>query len=212
VAAELILADRAFASMVANVGTVQSFAFQLWQSRDVLELGWRQPSDIDGGPVSTAYVPPVSSWADMTHLVAREDWQSPVAPKNLSCFCGPLEQLGPTPLFTDQGFPARQRARVQSMARKFLENDAGRLWPLAAKSSGHGFRWEHVVSQCYRANVDPSDRAVLSVAGSTHHRLAPGKSGFENLVLAGDWALTSLNLGCIEAAVEAGLAAAEALF
>lgn len=211
IAAELIMADRAFSSMVANVGTVQSFAFELWHNRDLEELGWQSPSGVDGGPVATAYVAPVGSWADMTHLVAREDWQLPAPPKNIAYFSGALEQLGPNPLFTDQGFPARQRARVQAMARVFLENDAGRLWPVAAKSSGHGFRWEYVLSQYYRANIDPSDRHVLSVAGSAQHRLAPGKSGFDNLVLAGDWAKTSLNLGCIEAAVEAGRRAAEAL-
>jgi uncharacterized protein with NAD-binding domain and iron-sulfur cluster len=211
IAPELIRADRRFASMVANVGTVQTLAFQLWMDRDLKDLGWETPPGIDERPVSTAYVVPVDTWADMTHLLPREDWRVPVPPKNLAYFCGPLEQLGPTPPFTDHGFPARQKARVQSLARKYLENDVGRIWPLATKSNGHGFRWDHVVSQYYRANIDPSERYVLSVAGSTPYRLPSGKSGFSNLVLAGDWVRTSVNAGCVEAAVEGGLYAAEAI-
>ncbi len=211
IAPDLIRADRRFASMVANVGTVQTLAFQLWLDRDLKDLGWEVPPGIDERPVTTSYVDPANTWADMTHLLPHEDWKGPVLPKNLAYFCGPLEQLGPTPPFFDHGFPARQKARVQSIARKYLENEVGRLWPLATKSNGHGFRWDFVVSQYYRANVDPSERYVLSVAGSTQHRMASGKSGFANLVLAGDWVRTSLNAGCVEAAVEGGLYAAEAL-
>jgi len=211
IAPELIRASPAFASMVMKVGTVQTLAFQLWLSRDLAELGWHTPQGISERPVTTAYVEPVDTWADMSHLLPREDWQPPGLAKNASYFCGPLEQLGPTPPFTDHGFPARQKARVQSIARKYLENDVGRLWPLATKAGGHGFRWDYVVSQYYRANVDPSERYVLSVAGSTQCRLYAGNSGFDNLVLAGDWVRTSLNAGCVEAAVEGGLYAAEAV-
>ena len=211
IAPELIRADRRFASMVTNVGTVQTLAFQLWLNKDLQELGWQTPPGITERPVSTAYVEPVDTWADMTHLLPREAWTGPDLPKNIAYFCGPLSQLGPTPPFTDHGFPARQKARVQSMARKYLENDVGRLWPLATKAGGHGFRWDYVVSQYYRANIDPSERYVLSVAGSTKYRLPSGQSGFANLVLAGDWVRTSLNAGCVEAAVEGGLYAAEAV-
>ncbi len=52
---------------------------------------------------------------------------------------------------------------------------------------------------------------MLTPAGSTKHRLAPGDSGFENLVLAGDWTRTPVNAGSVEAAVQSGRAAAAAL-
>lgn len=211
VAPELIMADRAFGSMIANVGTVQTLAFQLWLHKDLGELGWNTPPGITERPLTTGYVEPTSAWADMTHLAAHEDWPEGEAPRTVAYFCGPLEQLGPASPFTDVGFPAKQKARVHSIARKFLENDVGRLWPLATKSEGHGFRWDTVVSQYHRAAVDPSDRYVLSVAGSSRHRLAAGGSGFTNLVLAGDWVRTSLDVGCMEAAVEGGLYAAEAI-
>ena len=60
-------------------------------------------------------------------------------------------------------------------------------------------------------NIDPSDRYVQSVPGSDQYRLRPDESGYDNLVLAGDWTDCGLNAGCIEAAVMSGLQAANAL-
>lgn len=211
IAPELVMESRAFGSMITSVGTVQALTFRLWLNKDLRDLGWAGPPGVTERPISTAYIEPACSWADLTHQASYERWPEGAAPRTIACFTGPLEQLGPASPFTDVGFPAKQNARVHSLARKFLENDVGRLWPLATKSEGHGFRWDTVVSQYHRAGVDPSDRHVLSVAGSTRHRLPAGGSGFANLVLAGDWVRTSLNVGCIEAAVEGGLYAAEAI-
>ena len=43
------------------------------------------------------------------------------------------------------------------------------------------------VDRYERVNIDPTDRYVLSVPGSSRHRLRPDASGFDNLFLAGDW-------------------------
>ena len=66
-------------------------------------------------------------------------------------------------------------------------------------------------SQFVRINVDPSEQYVLSVKGSTQFRLAAGASQFDNLVLAGDWTLVDVNLGCVEAAVQSGKMASFAI-
>ena len=50
-----------------------------------------------------------------------------------------------------------------------------------------------------------------SVPGSDKYRLRPDESGYDNLVLAGDWTDSGINAGCIEAAVISGLQAANAL-
>jgi uncharacterized protein with NAD-binding domain and iron-sulfur cluster len=68
-----------------------------------------------------------------------------------------------------------------------------------------------VTSQYLRINVDPSDRYVMCVPGSDHHRLRSDESGFDNLYLAGDWTDNGINAGCIEAAVLSGLQAANAV-
>jgi uncharacterized protein with NAD-binding domain and iron-sulfur cluster len=63
----------------------------------------------------------------------------------------------------------------------------------------------------FRANVQPSDRYVLSLPGTARYRLAPGDSGFANLFPAGDWTACVLDAGCMEAATISGMLAAEAI-
>ena len=81
-----------------------------------------------------------------------------------------------------------------------------RLYAPLGSTPDAAFEFQYV-----RVNVNPSDLYVQSVAGSTKHRLAADDSGFDNLYLAGDWVLTELNAGCVEAAVMAGYDAARAL-
>jgi predicted NAD/FAD-dependent oxidoreductase len=63
----------------------------------------------------------------------------------------------------------------------------------------------------YRANIDPSERYVLSVKDSTQYRLDGRNSGFSNLYLAGDWTICGLNAGCVEAAFISGMLASNAM-
>ncbi len=44
-----------------------------------------------------------------------------------------------------------------------------------------------LATQHVSVNIDPSDRYVQSVPGSDKYRLRPDESGYDNLVLAGDW-------------------------
>jgi len=66
-------------------------------------------------------------------------------------------------------------------------------------------------SQYWRANVNPSDRYVLSLPGSIRHRISPLDPTYDNLTIAGDWTASGLMTGCTEAAVMSGLLAAHAL-
>jgi len=68
-----------------------------------------------------------------------------------------------------------------------------------------------IVSDYYRANIDPSERYVLSVPGSTRYRLRANESGLSNVILAGDWIRNGFNAGCVEAAVMSGIQAANAI-
>ena len=65
--------------------------------------------------------------------------------------------------------------------------------------------------QYWRANIDPSERYVSSLKGTTQFRLKSGESGFSNLVLAGDWTDNTLCVGCVEAATISGLMASRAV-
>jgi hypothetical protein len=66
-------------------------------------------------------------------------------------------------------------------------------------------------SQYWRANVNPSDRYVLSTVGSTQYRITSDASGFSNLYLAGDWLKTGINAGCVEGAIMGGMQASRAI-
>ncbi len=66
--------------------------------------------------------------------------------------------------------------------------------------------------QFWSANINPSDRYVLSLPGTLKYRMEPGESGYANLYLAGDWTkVPEINAGCVECAAMSGLAAASAL-
>ena len=66
-------------------------------------------------------------------------------------------------------------------------------------------------SQFWCANIDPSERYVISVVGSRKYRLDTDGSGFKNLYLTGDWIKTGLNTGCVEAATMAGMQTSRAI-
>jgi hypothetical protein len=88
--------------------------------------------------------------------------------------------------------------------------EQGFAWHLLCGAGGqHGAA--ALATQHVSVNIDPSDRYVQSVPGSDEYRLRPDESGYDNVVLAGDWTDCGMNAGCIEAAVMSGLEAANAL-
>jgi uncharacterized protein with NAD-binding domain and iron-sulfur cluster len=71
---------------------------------------------------------------------------------------------------------------------------------------------ERLRGQWSRGNVTPTERYVLSVVGSSRHRLAVHDAGGpHNLYLAGDWTQCTLNCGCMEAATISGMLCSNAL-
>jgi len=215
---ELIALKQAWQQMVDNVKTVRTQAFQLWLKPRLAELGWALAS-----PIMTTYVEPHDTWADMSHLLEREIWEGGVQPGNVAYFCGPLEDSEEPPLFSDRAFPARINAQVRDHMINWIEQHIGYLWPDATHVDHGGLLWDLLVhpqeregrerfsAQYWRANIDPSERYVLSTAGSTRYRLRSDQSGFTNLYLAGDWTRNGLNAGCVEAAVMSGMQASRAI-
>ena len=213
---ELVAASPAWRSMVDNVGTVATQAFQLWLAEDEQALGWAGPSGI----TVSGFVTPFDTWASMPHLLAVEDWPEADRPKTIAYFCSVLEAPGSGEEGPD--IEAEGKA-VRARARTFLDRDVATLWPAAVDADG--FRWSllcdgapgtasgpgRLDSQYWRANVDPSDRYVQSLPGTDQYRLQPGRTGFANLAVAGDWTDNGLNAGCVEAATRSGQLAAEAV-
>jgi uncharacterized protein with NAD-binding domain and iron-sulfur cluster len=209
---ELIAAREDWQNMVEKIETVQTQAVQLWLRPDAAALGWKEPPTM-----LTTYVEPLDTWADLSHLIQREDWPAESAPGNLAYFCGPMEDPKITAPFSDHEFPKKELDRTKRTAAEFFNNHIGHLWPMSVKPGAQGLNWDLLVNPTtgdgvyFRANVNPSDRYVLCAPGTNRYRLAADRSGFDNLTLAGDWVYNSLNYGCIEAAVMTGLRASRAI-
>jgi uncharacterized protein with NAD-binding domain and iron-sulfur cluster len=216
VCGELLTASPAWQSMVDNVGTVATQALQLWLSDDEKALGWSGPP----GVTVSGFVKPFDTWASMPHLLHAEDWPEKDRPRTIAYFCSVLDTPGSRDVTPDvEGATRAVRARAQT----FLDHDVATLWPNAVE---HGeFRWsllcdgvprttigpERLDSQYWRANIDPSDLYVQSLPGTDQFRLQPGRTGFTNLTVAGDWTDNGLNAGCVEGATRSGRLAAEAV-
>lgn len=230
---ELLAARQDWRDMVARVETAQTQTMQLWFDETTTELGWdiafKNPTDT---VIGATYVAPLDGQVDFTHLLRWEDWPAANMPKSLWYFSGLMADYDPPPPFTDTDYPRRQHERVKYQCIQYLQASIGPLLPKATTNVnnpagdpigldfsllvGHdeasaGVGVKRFEQQFWRANIDPTERYVLSPPGSTRHRLKAWGSGFDNLVLAGDWIYTGLNVGSVEGTVMGGRLASYAI-
>ncbi|MDQ6839550.1 MAG: amine oxidase, partial [Actinomycetota bacterium] len=224
--ADLIKDHPEWKWMVDRVETVATQAFQLWLGEGFGELGAAgsrvRPDDVAENLrflTSGGYVEPFDTWADMSHLIDVEDFPDAHRPRAIAYLCNVLPGVDPGKRQCQSDWDRV----VKRNAERFLRHHALHIWPGAVSRYPDEFRWDLLVdpsggvgherfdAQFFRANVDPSERYVLSVPGSGRTRLAPDESGYENLFLAGDWTRCGLDLGCVEAAVMSGMLAAAAV-
>lgn len=220
VAAPLLPISPGLAACSKALKTVATQAYQVWCNKDFAQLGWTARSRSAQNPVLSAFSEPFDTWAPMDELIEREHWPAGHEPRSLSYFCSAMPVTSYPPS-TDAGFPAAIAAQAKQNAIAQLEQRIGALWPNAVTPTG--FDWSVLVDlqngtgaarfdgQYWRGNVDPSERYVLSVVGSSRYRLRADQSGFGNLFLAGDWLKTGLDAGCVEAATMGGMQAARAI-
>lgn len=211
-----LIADRPeWQEMTTHVRTVATQSFQLWLRPTEAALGWHRP-----GVTTSGYVAPFDTWASMPQTLWAEHWPPSDEPRTVAYFCGAFDAEWPTRL-APTAYVRSCRERVLANAVDYLDHHVGLYLPGAASEGG--FSWQLLCgagdrrdaaaleTQHVSVNIDPSDRYVLSVPGSDKYRLRPDESGYDNLVLAGDWTDSGINAGCIEAAVVSGLQAANAL-
>lgn len=215
VAGEL-LADRAeWREMTSAIRTVATQAFQIWLRPDEPALGWHEP-----GVTISAYLRPFETWASMPQTLWAEDWPEHDRPGTVAYFCGTLNATWPT-AEAGAAYLRRYEQRVHRSAADYIDQHLGRYFPRAVGAAGFDWRLLSGVNgergsaalrtQHVSVNVDPSDRYVQSIPGTDRYRLRADESGYDNLVLAGDWTDSGMNAGCIEAAVMSGLQAANAV-
>ncbi len=216
---QLLAQSPALLATSEKVRTVATQAYQVWLNKDLTQMGWAyQP----GGqqPVLSGFTEPYDTWAPMDQLLVREDWPAPLDPRNVSYFCSALP-VDSYPPASDHAFPARMTELAKQGAINQLSTEIASLWSAAGPAAAFPWQWlvdgseatgvQRFDAQYWRANVDPSERYVMSVVGSTKYRLRADQSGFSNLFLTGDWIKTGINAGCVEAAVMAGMQASRAI-
>jgi uncharacterized protein with NAD-binding domain and iron-sulfur cluster len=201
---------------VDTVETVATQALQLWLTQPAMSL-----CDTNAGIVMGGFVEPFDTWADMHHLVPREDVHGS---KTIAYFCNvlpdsPLPERGKA-----QAWLEAQNQLVEHEALHFLTRDVASLWPKATDPLTRELYWDLLVApngaadearvkeQFLRANVEPSERYVLSVPGSSANRIAPDDTDFANLYAVGDWTSCTIDAGCVEAAVISGMVAANGIY
>lgn len=220
---EILERDQRWRDMVTQVKTVATQAFQIWMREDMQTLGWEYP------PVCLAgFAQPFDTWADMSHLIKEETW--PTDPRAIAYFVSVLPETPEAQGKGSNGHVSARRSEVRMNAIRFLNSDIGQLWPQAIRSSGD-FRWELLMDPCAKdaagdstrtdesrfdtqhwiANVDPSERYILSLPGTSRYRISPLDNTYDNLTIAGDWTSCGFDVGCVEAAVMSGRLAAHAI-
>ncbi len=207
---ELAGANPRFRRMLDHADAVMTEGIQLWLCRQALQCGWPFESAI-----ATSYVDCADTYSNMSQLLERERWPGPECPHDVAYLCGVIDH---------KGVASQDDAdeRVHANAVAFLKNDARAVWPTLVDGAGE-FDWlglfdpsgatgeARIDAQFCRANFQPTERYVMTRAGSVSHRLAADESGFDNLKLAGDWTRNGLDGGSVEAAVTSGMQASRAI-
>ena len=202
-----------FAAMLDDSRTTATQAIQVWSPKTTDELGWR----FNDQSIAGAYREPVDTYCNMSHLKDREDW-----PEGEVCsigyFCGPLKDT-----VVEGKDHDKVLAEVKQRGIDFFNTESADIWPKAQDSNG-GFDWKLMTDadanasgearfdyQYWRANTRGSERYAISPAKLIGSRLWPDESGFDNLVLAGDWTRNGIDGGSFEAAVASGRLASQAI-
>ena len=214
-ASQLIDQNKAWQQMLNKVGTVQTQAFQFWLNKDAQTL------EIEEDKLLSCYVEPLDTFAAMNQVLAREKWPNNEA-KFLAYICGAFPDAANILPASVISFPEQQNELVRQNMLDYIKNNLQHIIPKAFDSNNN-FDWNQLVDlknrngaeridgQYIRANIDSSERYVLSLKGSSKYRLKTGESGFINLYLTGDWIQNNMNAGFVEGAVVSGLLTARAV-
>jgi uncharacterized protein with NAD-binding domain and iron-sulfur cluster len=230
---DLIDKSPAWQRMVANVETIATQAVQITLNRTLSQMGWTPMMRPIASGFNYPSPNPLETWADMTHLVEHEawDWQPPQDyPRSIIYFCSSFVEPSYPPTMGPGDKQRIATAKVAAEAAKCLPwwyqlIQTGVATKLPPATPPGPFPMQTLVdrrpsptpqppldAQYFLANIKPSERYVLSVAGSSQHRLGPNDPLlFGNLFLAGDWTDNHVNMGCVEAAVTSGLLCSNAL-
>ena len=228
---ELVDHSPAWKGMVDNIPALTTQAMQIWLSKDMYEMGWAEPLVGNELAISGTYFCPPNGNGNFPGLLKWENWPADNQPRAIWYFCGLMADYEPPPPFTDTDYPRRAAERVKAQSIQYLQTTIGTMLPKATVRAANGLGdpmgldfsllvdtqnpnaqgVQRFDSQFWRANIDPTERYVSSPPGSIDYRLEAWGSGYDNLVLAGDWIYTGLNVGSFEGAAMSGMLASHTL-
>lgn len=209
--------------MLANLRTVAVGGLQLW-----LYSTWSELTGDPKPPLAGSNFPaPFISWANASRTIPYEKWTGKFWPGSVAKLDATIPEA--VLLLTEgegEGAGAEAEAAerwLRFQAKRWLGRHTQVLWPEGTAGFTRGIDWsllvdperrmgeERIEGQHVWSGSCGSGRYVLSLPGTDRYRLRADRSGFDNLVLAGDWTDTGFNLGCIEAAVISGFQASRAI-
>jgi uncharacterized protein with NAD-binding domain and iron-sulfur cluster len=222
---ELMDANENWKIMAARTQTVQTQSVQLWLTKTAEEIGWPKLTPPDKYPsIFTTFVEPLDTWASAAELIAQSEWPFLDKPKDIFYFVGVMQDPGLVPPPSVHGYPAYMKSKVRDYFITFLNTSMKIPFPLSGDGTvTNGFNWnllydtksetgiKRLDAQYWRANIDPTERYVLTAKGTSQYRMSPGSSGFTNLIITGDWTKNFLNTGCFEGAIMSAIEAAAAI-
>ena len=204
ICAHLIQQKPAWHQFIDRIQTVATHSLQTWTTFDETGLGWSDPAMIGGFDKSN-----LNSWADISEVLATEEWPASSGVVAEQIACGPMPCPVYPPPKSETGYPAAAQAQIDALAQTYLDDDVAVFWP---KRFGNGGPQPGTLASTYnRANIDPGERYTLSVAGSSRARMRTCDSGYGNLTLTGDWIQNSQNLGSFEATTVSGMLASRSI-
>ena len=215
---DIIASNDAWKTMIENVLTVQTQAVQLWFKPSNDDMG-ELPSEYS----MSGYEEPLNSWADFSQVIKAEN-QSPDRDNHAIAYGTDVlkDDFSELPPPNEHHFPEEQKHRVKQNLLSMLRQQAGNLWP-EISDENKTLDWETLVAppdvegsqrvdyQYWRANIDPTERYVLSVVGSDQYRLKTDESGYKNLYLVGTWINSGYNMSSVEIATMTGMMASRAI-
>jgi uncharacterized protein with NAD-binding domain and iron-sulfur cluster len=204
ICAALIARNSNWQDFEGAIQTVATQSLQTWTTVGEETLGWTDPAMVGGFDMSN-----LNSWADISEVLATEEWPVASGVVGEQIACGPMPCPAYPPAKADTAYPAQAQAQADAAAKAYLDGEVAVFWP--KRFGKNGPRDGTLVSTYSRANIDPSERYTLSVTGTSRTRMRTCDSGYGNLYLAGDWIQNSQNLGSFEATTVSGMLASRAI-
>jgi len=214
---------RRWQPVIDRLPTTATQAAQIWLRKPTVDLGPR--CNYPERYASASFPNPLNGMVSFDDVLCFEGWGAP-GPLGLFYLCGALAPVQPP----TEATRAAERKRVRVSVLNTL-NLIGNFFPAAAlpphtdpshpkqinfeilfplPGSGNSGA-QRILDQYVRVNTRPTEAYVQAPKESVRGRLDPWNSGYANLIPAGDWICTGINVGAFESAVTGGKLAAFAL-